>query len=167
MRGFRICCFSSLLGGDRGGWVWLGGGFHYCTRSQVVSAHKAFLSSFFSSSEFGCIYIDVQGHSFIYTTFILSCPVFTRWNGFQNSDESAWRALCTYSTLHNEVNANSNLHRSAYFDGVLGWCFQICTLIRTLYRSIIPCILSTCHRLELLTLMTCTYFEVAARLLHT
>ena len=32
--------------------------------------------SFFSPSEFGCIYIDVQGHSFTYTTCTLSCSIF-------------------------------------------------------------------------------------------
>ena len=46
--------------------------------SQVVSAREAFLFSYFSSSEFdGCIYIDVQGHSFTYTTCMLSCSIFT------------------------------------------------------------------------------------------
>ena len=57
--------------------------------SQVVSTREAFLFSYFSSSEFGCIYIDVQGHSFTYTTCILSCSIFNICIVFHNSDESA------------------------------------------------------------------------------
>ena len=45
-------------------------------RGPRWSLLMAFLFSYFSSSEFGCIYIDVQGHSFIYTTCILSCSNF-------------------------------------------------------------------------------------------
>ena len=59
--------------------MWLDGGvYHYCTRSQVVSARKAFLFSyvFFLQSLVAHTYIDVQGHSFTYTTCIFSCSTF-------------------------------------------------------------------------------------------
>ena len=52
---------------------WVEGAYHCCTRAQVVPAHKAFL---FFSSEFSCIYIEFQGHSFTYTMCILFVQFF-------------------------------------------------------------------------------------------
>ena len=48
-----------------------------CGWVEVSLCSQGFLFSYvFSLSEFGCIYIDVQGHSFTYTTCILSCSIF-------------------------------------------------------------------------------------------
>ena len=73
--GISCLLFQQLVGGVIEGvgygWVQI-----FIVALPGGPARKAFLFSyFFSSSEFGCIYIDVQGHSFTYTACILSYSI--------------------------------------------------------------------------------------------
>ena len=55
----------------------------------------SFFLFFFSPSEFGCVYIDVQGHSFTYTTCILSCSIFYICNVHEMYFKIHMRAPCS------------------------------------------------------------------------
>ena len=68
-----------------------------CWAGDLTMTHrKAFLfSCFFFFSEFRCIYIDVQGHSFTYTTCILSCSIFYICNVVRMYFEIHMRVACS------------------------------------------------------------------------
>ena len=56
----------------------------------------SFFLFFFSPSEFGCVYIDVRGHSFSYTTCRLSCLIFYIYHNVDGMYfKIQMRALCS------------------------------------------------------------------------